>query len=106
MTLRSVLLYLIFFCSGASALTFETLWFRQAGLALGNSVWAGSMVLAAFMAGLALGNWICGRFGDLARAPIRAYGFLEFLVGALGGLEAVSRRQKWHVCLLVMLLRF
>lgn len=84
MSPRAVLLYLIFFCSGASALTFETLWFRQAGLALGNSVWAGSMVLAAFMAGLALGNWLAGRFGDRVHAPIRAYGILEFLIGAFG----------------------
>ncbi|MDA1250897.1 MAG: fused MFS/spermidine synthase [Planctomycetota bacterium] len=84
MSLRALLLYTIFFCSGASALTFETLWFRQAGLALGNSVWAGSMVLAAFMAGLALGNWITARFGDRVRSPIRAYGLLEFLIGASG----------------------
>jgi spermidine synthase len=84
MSLRALLLYTIFFCSGASALTFETLWFRQAGLALGNSVWAGSMVLAAFMAGLALGNWLTARFGDRVRTPIRAYGILEFLIGISG----------------------
>lgn len=84
MSPRVCLLYLVFFCSGASALTFETLWFRQAGLALGNSVWAGSMVLAAFMAGLALGNWIASRFGDRFRAPIRTYGLLEILIGVFG----------------------
>ena len=36
----------IFFLSGASALVFETLWFHQAGLAFGNSVWASSLVLS------------------------------------------------------------
>ena len=51
---------LIFFLSGAAALLFETLWFRQAGLVFGNSVWASSLVLASFMAGLALGNALAG----------------------------------------------
>ena len=31
-----LILCLIFLLSGASALLFETLWFHQAGLALGN----------------------------------------------------------------------
>jgi hypothetical protein len=35
----SLVLSLAMFASGAAALLFETLWFRQAGLVLGNSVW-------------------------------------------------------------------
>ena len=57
-------LALIFFLSGASALIFEALWFRLAGLSLGNSVWSASLVLAAFMGGLALGNALVARFHD------------------------------------------
>jgi len=45
---------LIFFLSGVSALIFETLWFRLAGLSLGNSVWSVRLFLAAFMAGFAI----------------------------------------------------
>jgi spermidine synthase len=82
--LKMLVFYFIFFCSGASALTFETLWFRQAGLTFGNSVWAGSMVLASFMAGLALGNLFAGKYGHKSKQPIRAYGKLEFLIGAFG----------------------
>ena len=55
--LHSPVLCGVFFLSGAAALVFETLWFRQAGLAFGNSVWASSLVLSSFMAGLALGAW-------------------------------------------------
>lgn len=77
-------LYLVFFCSGMSALVFETVWFRQAGLVLGNSVWASSMVLASFMAGLALGNLVAGQFGRRCRFPVRIYGILEVLIGAVG----------------------
>ena len=54
-------LVLIFFLSGIAALTFEALWFRLAGLSLGNSVWSASLVLAAFMAGLTLGNGLIAR---------------------------------------------
>jgi predicted membrane-bound spermidine synthase len=78
------MLDLAFFLSGASALLFETLWFRLAGLSLGNSVWASSLVLASFMAGLALGNALAMRRGSTARHPIRVYALLELAVGACG----------------------
>jgi predicted membrane-bound spermidine synthase len=76
--------FLIFFLSGASALVFETLWFRQAGLAFGNSVWAASMVLASFMAGLAIGNWCSGSLGHRVRRPFVAYAVLELAIGGAG----------------------
>ncbi len=77
-------LCLILFLSGASALLFETLFFRQAGLALGNSVWASSLVLAAFMAGLGLGNLAMARVGDRLFQPLRAYAGLEAAIGTAG----------------------
>ncbi len=78
------LLYLIFYLSGASALVFESLWFFQAGLALGNSIWASSLVLASFMAGLAVGNaWVSLR-GDRIRRPIRLYATLELVIAFTG----------------------
>ena len=70
--------------SGASALVFETLWFRQAGLVLGNAVVSSSLVLAAFMAGLALGNGLGGLVGARLRRPLLAYAALEVLVGVSG----------------------
>ncbi len=79
-----VLIYLAFFLSGASALLFETLWFRLAGLTFGNSVWASSLVLASFMAGLALGNGLAMRWGPRAARPIRLYALLELAIGAAG----------------------
>ena len=72
------------FLSGASALVLETLWFRQAGLALGNGVWATSVVLASFMAGLALGNALAARYGRRGGRPLVAYAALEVLVAATG----------------------
>jgi spermidine synthase len=77
-------LYAIFFLSGAAALIFESLWFRQAGLAFGNSVWATSLVLTGFMAGLGLGNALAARFADRFPNPIRAYAVVEATIALTG----------------------
>jgi len=78
------LLYILFFISGAAALVFEMLWFRQAGLALGNSVWASSLVLAGFMGGLASGNALAARYGGRTPNPVRAYAVAETAIAVTG----------------------
>ena len=80
----NALLCLAFFASGCASLLFETLWFRQTGLLLGNSVWASSLVTASFMGGLAMGSALAARMGGRVRRPVAAYGFLELAVGAAG----------------------
>lgn len=74
----------VFLASGAAALLFETLWFRQAGLAFGNTVWASALVLAGFMTGLALGNALAARYGERWRRPIRLYALLELTIAGTG----------------------
>lgn len=81
-------LVLIFFLSGASALIFETLWFRMAGLSLGNSMWSASLVLAAFMGGLAVGNGLVARLHQRVVHPVRLYAVLEFVIG-IGGVAVL-----------------
>src|SRR5882672_7870390 len=78
----------IFFVSGIAGLIFETLWFRLAGLSLGNSVWSASLVLAAFMGGLTLGNGLVARFYSRVGNPIRLYALLELAIG-IGSFLAV-----------------
>ena len=80
----TTLLSLVFFISGAAALLFETLWFRQAGIALGNTIWATSLVTASFMGGLAIGNGLAARFGRHARRPLLLFAGLECIVGISG----------------------
>lgn len=82
------LLCVVFFVSGASALIFETLWFHQATLAFGSSVWASSLVLSGFMGGLALGSAIAVRKSDRLGPPIRTYALLETVI-ALSGVALV-----------------
>lgn len=79
-----VVLCAVFFLSGGAALLFETLWFRSASLAFGSSIWASSLVLGSFMAGLALGNALAARFGDRLRRPLSAYGLCEVAIAVSG----------------------
>lgn len=79
-----ITLGLIFFLSGVSALIFETLWFRLVGLSLGNSIWSASLVLGAFMGGIALGNALTARLGSRLSRPILLYVGLELVIGIVG----------------------
>src|SRR5262245_45939220 len=74
----------LFFASGAAALLFENLWFRQAGLLLGNAVWTSDLVTAGFMAGLRVGNGFVAHRAWRWRRPLRAYAGLEILIAASG----------------------
>jgi predicted membrane-bound spermidine synthase len=84
----TLILCAIFFVSGASALIFETLWFHQAGIAFGNSVWASSLVLSGFMGGLALGSAAAVWRGDRLGPPVRTYAVLEIII-AISGVSLV-----------------
>lgn len=80
----TAMLCVILFLSGASALIFESLWFHLAALVFGNSVWAASLVLAGFMAGLGLGNALIAFFGGKITFPIRFYAGLELIIAFSG----------------------
>ncbi|MEZ5944418.1 MAG: fused MFS/spermidine synthase [Planctomycetaceae bacterium] len=86
-----------FFLSGLAALLYQTVWMRQFSAVFGTSELAVATVLSAYMAGLAAGSWIAGRYlarqatgaspwvsGWLKR-PILMYGVLEAGI-ALGAL--------------------
>jgi spermidine synthase len=78
----------LFFLSGISGLMYEVVWVRMLTRILGSTVYATSTVLAAFMAGLALGSAVNARFIDRVRRPQRWYAVLELGIGlaALGTL--------------------
>src|SRR5579871_4233530 len=76
----SLLLSLAVFLSGAAGVLFETLWFRAAGLTLGNGFWSANIVLASFMAGLAAGNATAVRYARQVRQPLRLYAAAEVTV--------------------------
>ncbi|MGH7288317.1 MAG: hypothetical protein ACREI8_09905, partial [Myxococcota bacterium] len=81
---RSLLpLYLVFFVSGCAGLVYQVMWTRSFGLVLGGTTRAAAVVLATFFGGMALGNWLGGRFALTSRAAaLRGYAFLELAVAA------------------------
>jgi spermidine synthase len=80
----SALLLAVFLLSGASGLIYQVLWQRQLSLVFGVSAYATATVLAAFMAGLALGGYAAGRVADRVRSPLVWYGVVEILIGLCG----------------------
>ncbi len=75
------MLYLLFFCSGATGLVYETVWGRELHLVFGTSQFAIATVLAAFMTGLSLGGWLSSRVVHRIRNPLWAYAALEAVIG-------------------------
>ena len=76
---------LCFVLSGFAALLYQTAWMREFSIVFGTSELAVAAVLASYMAGLALGAAVAGRFARRVRRPILVYGLLELGV-ALGAL--------------------
>src|SRR6188472_1683393 len=85
-------LYAIFFLSGATGLVYEVIWVRLTGLVFGNTSHAISVVLGAFMAGLAVGSWWLGRKADRVASPLRFYGLLEIGIGVSASLVPFAFR--------------
>jgi len=67
--------------SGSCGLVYEILWMKMLTLVIGNTVFAITTVLTAFMGGLALGSFVAGRFIDKIKDPLRTYGILEGGIG-------------------------
>jgi hypothetical protein len=106
--------------SGAAALVFENLWFRQAGLAFGNSVWASSLVLASFMGGMFLGSlllWGLAQLhitqipqlwttADVQHSVVFFLGFIIIDVLTCIIAFALERHEDWTLLIPVLLQRF
>lgn len=78
---RGWMVLALFFGSGATALVYEVVWSKFLAQMFGSTIYAQTVVMAAFMGGLALGNRIFGRWADRASHPVRAYGLLEIAIG-------------------------
>jgi spermidine synthase len=67
--------------SGFAALVYEIAWARAISLLIGSTVYAFSMMLTAFVLGLAVGSMICARFADRVRDPMRAMALIQGGIG-------------------------
>jgi len=80
----SLLVSCCFFLSGAAGLIYEVLWVRLIDKVIGSAPFAVATVLTAFMAGLALGSYLAGRYIDRfssKAALLSLYGKIEIGVG-------------------------
>jgi len=77
------LVFICFFLSGVAGLVYEVVWGRMLILIFGATVMGISTVLTSFMAGLALGSLLFGRWIDRqgGQGALRIYGFLEAGIG-------------------------
>ncbi len=70
-----------FIISGASSLILEVTWSKYFSLLLGGTIFGVATVVAAFMAGLGLGSYAGGRISARLQNHVRAYAWLEGIVG-------------------------
>ena len=96
-------IYLLFFLSGAAALTYQVVWVRSLTLVFGGSHLAVTAVLSIFMAGLAIGGYAVGRRVDRVRRPLRLYGLLE--IGIAVSALAFEGLMKFYPSIYVALTR-
>jgi predicted membrane-bound spermidine synthase/tetratricopeptide (TPR) repeat protein len=73
-----------FLLSGAAGLIYEVVWARYLSLVMGGTAYAQTVVLAAYMGGLALGARFFGRLADRMASPLKTYAILELVIGLYG----------------------
>lgn len=81
LTLANMIAFTAFFASGFAALVYQVAWFRMTATVLGNTVHASAAVLAAFMAGLAIGSKAFGRIAPRLKSPLFVYALQEVVIG-------------------------
>lgn len=83
---RSALLFAVFFASGFAALLYQVIWQRILALFSGADVFSVTVIVAAFMAGLGLGNLAGGHLADRLgrRGSLLAFALAEAAVAAFG----------------------
>ena len=93
--------------SGAASFVYEISWIRMLAMAVGTTMQAFELMLAAFIAGIALGGlWIRKR-ADAARSPLQLAGWMQLCMGlaALLSLVFYAHSFEWVGWLMAALTR-
>ncbi|MCX6013721.1 MAG: fused MFS/spermidine synthase, partial [Chloroflexi bacterium] len=77
---RNIVL-IVFSFAGLASLSLEVSWTRVLSLILGNSVYAFSLMLTAFLLGIAIGSLISAKFVDRSKHLWRNFVIIEALIG-------------------------
>jgi spermidine synthase len=66
--------------SGFAALAYQVIWTRMLAIFSLNAVYSFTVMLAVFLAGLALGSLTTARSADRAAAPLRRFGLMQLAI--------------------------
>ncbi len=100
-----------FFISGFSALSYELVWSRLLVLYLETSIYAFSIMLATFLAGIGIGSWLCTRLTIPKCGPLMTFALMQIFIGfwAIAGLalfplfDAVFVDLEWEIRIIACL---
>ncbi|RZA14579.1 MAG: spermidine synthase, partial [Proteobacteria bacterium] len=93
--------------TGATSFVYEITWVRMLSLALGTTIHAFELMLAAFISGIAFGGlWLRHRADKLV-SPLATAGWVQVWMGvaALGSMFVYANAFEWVAWLLTMLTR-
>ncbi|MGA1842612.1 MAG: fused MFS/spermidine synthase [bacterium] len=91
--------------SGFAALVYEIAWTRVLSLIIGSSIYAFSLMLTAFIFGLALGSILFSRFIDRKKDPVFSLASIEVIIG-FSALAVVPLFGHLPVLIIGIILRF
>ena len=83
--------------SGAASFAYEIIWIRMLSMAVGSTMHAFELMLASFIAGIALGGLWVRKHADQAESPLRLVGWMQVLMGiaALASLAVYANAFAW-----------
>ncbi|WP_367380153.1 fused MFS/spermidine synthase [Stenotrophomonas cyclobalanopsidis] len=93
--------------TGASSFVYEITWVRMLSLALGTTIHAFELMLAAFIAGIAMGGlWLRSR-ADRLQSPLRTAGWVQVWMGlaALASMFVYAHSFEWVGWLMRVIVR-
>lgn len=91
--------------SGLASLVYEIAWARVLSLMISSSVYAFSIILGAFIFGLALGSAVCARFVDRVHDLLRALAFVQAAI-AVSALMVVPVFERLPFVVAAVVTRF
>ncbi|MBU1352992.1 MAG: fused MFS/spermidine synthase [Gammaproteobacteria bacterium] len=83
--------------SGAASFAYEIIWIRMLSMAVGSTMHAFELMLASFIAGIALGGLWVRKHADKTDSPLRLVGWMQVFMGiaALASLFVYANAFTW-----------
>ncbi|PIF28025.1 putative membrane-bound spermidine synthase [Acidovorax sp. 56] len=83
--------------SGAASFAYEIIWIRMLSMAVGSTMHAFELMLASFIAGIALGGLWVRKRADQTDSPLRLAGWMQVFMGvaALASLAVYANTFAW-----------